>query len=197
MTRCNDDLEKIIAYVSSRGTGLKLQALELRTYQLGDLEILAPQRHGDFVQPTSPSPMQLTIEQVLEKCPDEHSRELFRSLISLWRELGHEVRPGTVGAAFRADIGGQMQSMFWASRGDLQGAFSVLLKNGAPPEHVQNFRVAVSRLRGFEPAKFLNDSQPITKFANLSKSEVRRFVEESDRMVRLWRERLIGRAAAE
>jgi hypothetical protein len=71
----NDELEKIIAYVSSRGQGLKLQALELRTYRLGDLEILAPQRHGDFVPATDVVSMRaapISIEQAIANCPDEH-----------------------------------------------------------------------------------------------------------------------------
>ena len=184
----NEELEKIIAYVSSRGTGLKLQALELRTYGLGDLEILAPQRHGEFVPPVQPSsvPSTLTMEQVLSNCPDDHSRGLFKLLMDLWQELGYEVKPGTVGAAFRANVGGTMQSIFWASRGDLQGAFSVLSSRGAPADAVAEYRSATSQIRGFDPAKFLHDQQPITKFSNLTEVEVQKFATESDKMVRAW-----------
>jgi hypothetical protein len=74
----NEELEKIIAYISSRGAGLKLQALELRTYRIGELEILAPQRHGEFV-PTSTrtTTSTISIDQALANCPDDHSRRLF------------------------------------------------------------------------------------------------------------------------
>jgi hypothetical protein len=81
-----------------------------------------------------------------------------------------------------------MRSIFWASRGDLQGAFSVPFKVGAPATAVQEFRSATSRLRGFDPQKFMHDAQPIVKFANLAESETRRFVEEADKMVHVWRE---------
>ena len=93
----NDELEKIIAYVSTRGTGLKLQALELCTYRLGELEILAPQRHGEFVPPTPPSASLsfITIEEPLANCPDDHSRQLFKVAIEAWEVLGEPRRvPG-------------------------------------------------------------------------------------------------------
>ncbi|MDO8431313.1 MAG: hypothetical protein Q7S58_02760 [Candidatus Binatus sp.] len=185
----NEQLEKIIAYVSSRGPGLKLQALELRTYKLGDLEILAPQRHGEFVQTsTAAAPASVTIEEALANCPDEHSRQLFKLLIDLLVELGHEVRPGQVGLAFRADVNGTKRSIFWASRGDLQGAFNVNLENGAPVDAVQAFRSAVSKLPGFDSSKFLHAAQPIVKLSKLTESEVERFVKEADTVVRVWRE---------
>jgi hypothetical protein len=183
----NDELEKIIAYVSSRGTGLKLQVLELCTYKMGDLEILAPQRHGESVPPPPLQPV-ITIEKALANCPDDHSRLLFKVAVDTWHELGHEIRPGTVGVAFRADVTGTKQSIFWASRGDLQGALSVMEKNAAPAEALKAYRATISRIRGFNADKFLNEAQPITKFANLSEAEVRSFVSESDKLVHMWRE---------
>jgi hypothetical protein len=83
----NDELEKIIAYLSSRGPGLKLQALELKTYKLGDLEILAPQRHGDFVptQDAVLSKAPISIEQAIANCPDEHGRAKAYVIYCRWR----------------------------------------------------------------------------------------------------------------
>ncbi len=190
----NDELEKIIAYLSTRGSGLKLQALELRTYKLGDLEILAPQRHGDFVATTetiSPAPT-ITVEQAIDNCPNEQGRTIFRLLVDNWKRLGHEVRPGTVGVAFRADVGGTMQSIFWGSRQDLQAAFSTVLSRGAPPDAVQQFRTAVSRLPGFSAEKFLKDAQPIAKFQSLTEAAARSFVEAADAMVRNWGNSITG-----
>jgi hypothetical protein len=40
----NPELEKIIAYISSRGSGLQLEALELDLYKRADVEIIVPQR---------------------------------------------------------------------------------------------------------------------------------------------------------
>jgi hypothetical protein len=145
--RMNDELENIIDYVSTRGPELKLQAIELRTYQLKDLDILAPQRHGEFAQISVPARLRIiTIDQALANCPDDHSRTLFELLVDSWEKLGHEVKPGQVGVAFRAEVAGAMQSVFWASRGDLQGAFRQIAKAGAPADGIQRFRFAVSRL---------------------------------------------------
>jgi hypothetical protein len=52
----NPELEKIIAYVSSRGTGLQLEALELELYRQGQVEILVPQRYGQLNQPQESPP---------------------------------------------------------------------------------------------------------------------------------------------
>ncbi len=185
----NDQLEKIIAYVSSRGTGLRLQALEMRTYRFGEIEILAPQRHGEYVPTaTTPSVTSISLEQALANCPDEHSRRLFALLIDSWRQLGHELKPGSVGVAFKADVDGTPRSIFWASKGDLQAAFSELAKNSAPADAIQALRAAVSELRGFDRSKFLRDQQPIAKFADFTESEATKFLEESGRLVERWRE---------
>jgi hypothetical protein len=95
--------------------------------------------------------------------------------------LGYEVKPGTVGVAFRADMVGTMQSIFWGSREGLQGAFSTLLVKGAPAEAVQKFRLAVSHLEGFETEKFLKDAQPITKFRGLTHTSVQSLIAASMR----------------
>jgi len=192
----NDDLERIITYVSSRGSGLKLQAVELRVFELEGLEIVAPERHGEFVKAPSPHPA-ITVEEALANCPDEHSRTLFKLLVESWGARRHEVKPGMIGVAFRANVGGKIQSIFWASRGDLQGAFSVLSKNGAPADAVQAFRSVCSQLRGFDGAKFMHDSQPIVKFANIGEVETKAFLDEADRMVQLWRESVVARDAVE
>ena len=167
----NDQLEKIIDYLSTNGTGLKLEALELRTYKIGDLEILAPQRHGEFVA-SSGAPT-ISIAEALANCPDNHSRHLFTLLIDSWKTLGHEVKPGQVGVAFRADVSGTMRSIFWAFRDYMQGAFGEISKKGAPPDAVQSFRSNIAQLNGFDSPKFLREKAPIAKFASMTESESR------------------------
>jgi hypothetical protein len=187
--KMNDELETIIDYVSTRGPELKLQAIELRTYQLDDLEILAPQRHGEFLQlSASATPRIITIDRALANCPDDHSRKLFGLLVDSWEAVGHKVKPGQVGVAFQADVAGTTRSIFWAYRGDLQGAFGHLSKTGAPSKAVQEFRSAASRLNGFDSHKFLHELSPIVKFEKLTESEIRRFVAEADKLVQAWRE---------
>jgi len=185
----NDELEKIIAYVSGRGPGLQLQALELRIYKLDDLEILAPQRHGE----PPPDFTKTTIDQILAKSADEHDRQLCKLLIDTWKELGHEVRPGQAGASLRARVGPNPQTVFWVFSDCLQGQFKMLLDNGAPPERVQAFRTAVSQLQGFDHDRFMHDPAPIANFESLTASEIKTFVQESDKMVQLWREAIQSR----
>jgi hypothetical protein len=187
----NDELEKIIAYVSILGPTLKLQALELRTYKFGDLEILAPQHYGEYLPPPAPPPPIITtIEKILANCPDDHSRQLFRLLVDEWKKLGNEVRPGVRGASFRASAGAEPQTIFWAFSDCLQGQFKMLLDNEAPPQGVQAFRSAVSQLHGFDRDRFMHDAAPKAKFESLTDSEIRKFLGESERMVQAWREAL-------
>jgi hypothetical protein len=78
--KISQDLEKIIAYLSSRGSGLKLEALELEVYRQGDLEMVVPHRHGQLAQPqaTASGRRDRTLEEILETCADltkkEHSQ---------------------------------------------------------------------------------------------------------------------------
>jgi hypothetical protein len=108
----NPELEKIIAYVSSRGTGLQLEALELELYKQGQFEILVPQRYGQLNQPQESQAGKkiLTFAEVVQNCPDDHSRTLLRLLGELWEAAGNSVKPGTVGASFQAQIGSNRSS---------------------------------------------------------------------------------------
>ena len=123
----------------------------------------------------------ISLEQAIANCPDEHGQGIFRLFIDSWKKLGHEVKPGIVGVAFRADMVGTMQSIFCGSREGLQGAFSTLLIKGAPAEAVQKFRLAVSHLEAFETEKLLKDAQPITKFRSLTHTSVQSLIAASMR----------------
>jgi len=66
----NRELEKIIAYLSSRGPGLKLQAIAMPVYIRDGLEISAPQVHGQLNQPDAVDASRapnLTFDQILTK----------------------------------------------------------------------------------------------------------------------------------
>src|SRR5947209_3997805 len=66
----NRELEKIIAYLSSRGPGLKLQAIAMPVYIRDGLEILAPQVHEQLNQPDAADASRapnLTFDQILTK----------------------------------------------------------------------------------------------------------------------------------
>jgi hypothetical protein len=185
----NPELEKIIAYVSSRGSGLQLEALELELYKQGLVEILVPQRYGQLNQPqkSQSSKKTLTFEEVLQGCPDDHSRNLLRLLGELWEASGNNVKPGTVGASFQAHIGSKSQPIFWAYPDCLQNALSDISKRGAPPSAFENYRVVVAKLPGFNHEDVLSKSQPMTKFSRLSEDTIRAFATESQKLVEAWR----------
>lgn len=185
----NPELEKIIAYVSSRGTGLQLEALELELYKQGQFEILVPQRYGQLNQPQESQAGKkiLTFAEVVENCPDDHSRTLLRLLGELWEAAGNSVKPGTVGASFQAQIGSKSQPIFWAYPDCLQNALSDISKRGAPPNLFENYRQAVAKFEGFNREDVLSKSQPMTKFSKLTEATLRAFVAESQTLVDGWR----------
>ncbi|MBV9744127.1 MAG: hypothetical protein JO099_10210 [Acidobacteriia bacterium] len=55
--RMNEELEKIISYVSSRGSGLRLEVLEFDLHQSGQMEILVPRRYGHNGTPPPTRPV--------------------------------------------------------------------------------------------------------------------------------------------
>jgi hypothetical protein len=194
----NPELEKIIAYMSSRGNELQLEALELELYKQGQVEILVPQRYGQFHQPQQllSSKKILTFEEIIQNCPDDHSRNLLRLLGELWETVGNYVKPGTVGASFQAQIGGKSQPIFWAYPDALQNALSDILKRGAPSSEFQNYRQAIAKLPGFNREDVLSKSNPTTKLARLNEDTVKTFIAESQTLVNAWKMSIesVGRA---
>jgi len=182
----NPELEKIIAYVSNRGSGLQLEALELELYRPGQLEILVPKRYGQPTQP-QPSKKMLTFEQILDNCPDEHARNLLGVLEDLWKAAGNYVKPGTAGASFQVQIGGRSHPIFWAFRDALQNAFSEISKHGAPPDAFETYRQSVAKLPGFSREDVLTKPNPTTKFSKLTESTIRAFLADSQVLVDAWR----------
>lgn len=187
----NPELRKIISYLSSREEGLALQALELETYRPPNSEVLVPHRHGAISVPATASSKKVrTIRDVLESCADETSRNLLSIVESTWREYGNDVVPGTVGASFRAQIGSQQRVIFWAYPNYLQAAFNVLIEAGAPADAVENYRNSLSKLQGFNTAKVLKESQPVSKWSGSSEDATKAFLDETQKLVTLWRQTL-------
>jgi len=186
----NPELEKIIAYMSSRGSGLQLEALELDLYKQADLEIIVPRRYGQLNQPQEVQSGKriLTFSEILQNSPDDDSRRLLELLGELWTEAGNSIKPGTVGASFQTRIGTKSQPIFWAYPDSLQNAFGDVLKRGAPAHIVERYREAVANLPGFSRDDVLNRPQPMTKFSKLSSETIKSFVTESQKIVELWQQ---------
>jgi len=127
----NEELEKIISYVSSRGSGLRLEVLEFDLHQSGPMEILVPRRYGQFSPPegtrTQTKPVK-TIDEILATILDEKHKRIFALLVKVWQEAGQLVKPGRVGASFQAKIGEKYRAIFWAYPDNLQNAFSEFSK---------------------------------------------------------------------
>lgn len=190
----NPELEKIIAFLSSRGGGLKLQAIAMPIYTRDNVEILAPQVYGQLNQPNvgdaSRSP-NLTVEQILDKSPDEHVRRLLETVMTEWEALGHVSHPRTAGLTCQAKIGDSWESIFWADPlWGIQPLFSAVVKKGVPENIAKDFRVSVSNLKGFDQKKCLTDSRPCAHLQNLNEAEVHQFILEANKLVKSWRDSL-------
>lgn len=186
----NDELEKIISYLSSRGNGLRLEVLEFDLHQSGPMEILVPRRYGQLATPNStrtPTKPLRTIEEILAGISNEKHRRIFGLLVSNWRENGNVVKPGTVGASFQAKIGEKSRAIFWAYPDNMQNAFSELLKYGLTEESLSKYRKAVADLPGFNNAEVLSKAQPTTKFDSISEDAIRAFLSISQQLVNDWR----------
>ena len=189
----NKELERIISYLSSRGSGLKLEALAVRVFTSGTTSVLAPQRFGQLSQPESPTstpPKRLTIEEVVERSPDAHTRLLMQSTVNGWTEMGNSIVSGTAGLSCKADISGEIQPLFWVDpspRWGIQPLFSAAERRGAPLGLVENYRRAVSELSGFAGSRCLTDARPPAPFSGLSESTVKRFLELTNDLVKGWK----------
>jgi len=184
----NEELEKIIGYVSSRGSGLRLEVLEFALHQSGKTEILVPTRYGQRSTPdgTKPAKSIKTIEEIESTIADEKWRRTFSLLVQLWQESGNFVKPGTAGASFQAKIGEKSVPIFWAYPSYLQNAMNEISKHGAPEEVFRKYRQMVAGLAGFNSHEVLSKPNPSTKYANLSEDSIRKFIGISFQLVNEW-----------
>jgi hypothetical protein len=185
----NEELEKIIGYVSSRGSGLRLEVLEFVLHQSGPMEILVPTRYGQNSVPdgTKPPKPIKTIDEIAATISDEKYRQMFLLLVQLWQEAGNFVKPGTVGASFQAKIGNKFEPIFWAYPSLLQNALGEISKHGAPEGPLKKYRQQMADLPGFNSAEVLSKPNPGTKYANLSEDTLRKFINSSLELVNEWR----------
>lgn len=190
----NRELEKIIAFLSSRGGGLKLQAIAMPVYTRNNFEILVPQVYGQLNQPnigdTSRNP-NLTLDQILAKAPDGHARSQLQATVTEWEALGHISKPKTAGLSCRAQIGDDLEPIFWADPlWGIQPLFGDLSKKGVREDIVKDFRVAVSKLPGFDQKRCLTDSRPPAHLQKINENDLREFIAESHKLVENWRKSL-------
>jgi len=187
----NDELERVIAYVSHMG-GVRLEAIELNFYKGEQAEIVVPHRHGQPVTAQTSvgtAGQKLTFEQIVSSFPDDRSRALFSHLSTGWSEAGHQIVPGTRGASFKARVGADMHPIFWAypNRYGLEPLFGELQKRGAPDEVVLTYRQTVASLPAFDSTKALNQKFTSAQFENLSDDQINRFIVASLEVVTNWR----------
>jgi hypothetical protein len=185
----NEELENIIGYVSSRGSGLRLEVLEFALHQSGQMEILVPTRYGQLSAPDgtkSPKPIK-TIDEIAATISEEKYRRMFLLVVQLWQDAGNFVKPGTVGASFQAKIGDKFEPIFWAWPNLLQNALNDMSKHGAPDGPFRKYRQLVADLPGFNSAEVLSKPNPGTKYANLSEDTIREFISISLELIKEWR----------
>jgi hypothetical protein len=192
----NDELEKIISYVSSRGSGLRLEVLEFALHQSGQIEIIVPTRYGQLSTPDSAgtTPPVKTIEELVATISNEENKRMFLLLLKLWQDAGNPVKTTRIGVAFQAKIGDKVRPIFWAYANNLQNALGEISRHGAPEGPLKNYRQQIGSLPGFNP-KALSEPNPITKYSNISEDEIQKFVSFSLELVNDWRSALTSMPA--
>jgi hypothetical protein len=188
----NPELQQIIDYVAERGDGLRLTALEVKFHRCAEQEVLVLERHGaTSASPTIGSGLKLTEEQMLANCRDDVSRDRLAYLLRRWHEMGHSVLMGTQGVSLRADVAGDAIPLFWLYPDSIQNAFGKhLLDRGAPPNALDSYRAAVSRIPGYDSRKIMQRSQPMTKWERLSEESIESFLAETSRFLVAWTDSL-------
>lgn len=187
------DLEKIIAYVSSRGDAVKLEALEVRVYTRGPVHVLVPQRYGQLVQPSVKLPtahQKLTIAEVIANAKNEHVRELMELISQRWQGFGNIVDAGTASLSCKALVDGSVITFFYADPSDvyaLQPNLAVLEQKGAPPALIGPLRSDLSRLKGFPIANWQTVKCPVVHFAGLDIPTIETFLDKMNFVVHGWR----------
>jgi hypothetical protein len=188
-----EELEKIVAYLSSRGGGLKLEALAVGIYKQGQVSVLVPQRFGQLAQPTVPSPQQaikLSLDEILAKPTDEHTRELLRFTVQCWKAMGDTIVPGTSGVSCKADIDGTSHPIVWVlpEGGEwcIEPLFGGLSRRGAPSHAIEHFRKAVSELPGFAGKRCLTGDRPPAQLPRLNEQSIGSFLTLANEVIELW-----------
>ena len=104
--KINPELEKIIAYVSSRGTGVRLEAVEIELYRHGETQILVPHLYGQLEQPAVgpiPAPP-VNVQELQARCRNEHARRLFDLLLDVWQRAGKSIKIGRTTVSMQANL---------------------------------------------------------------------------------------------
>lgn len=195
----SEDLAKILSYISSRGDSVRLEALEVHIFQLGDTDILVPQRHAVAALPqSSQAAASITTEQLLSKSVDSSMRSKLESLVESWRASGNQVFLTEKTFCFKTQGSKRFFSMFWASPNDewgLQPNFGGMNDAGLPEVLITAVREKLSQIPGIPKERTLVRSYASLKFSNLPDESIKRFSEVMIDAAKKWHEHLQGTAA--
>jgi hypothetical protein len=186
--KINDELERIISYVSSRSANLRLQAVELRLFREGDTEVLLPQLHGHEGGTEPPRIPKIPIDEFLRRCEEKGTREKMQSLLDEWHGLGNSIEPGTSGISFRTVVGDRPRYIFWGYPSTVIVSFSGLVAHGAPEQVVEDLRRQLATMPGFEKRKVLSQKEPRAHLAKMSQVDISSFVRLIQGAVKQWQE---------
>lgn len=177
----NDELNGILDFISAASSGLRLEALAIRLYTQGTIQVLAPQRYGvrTIPQPASSSVTKLSVEELVSKSTSEDMKSKMLLVVELWKEAQNFVFAAKVALSLRVGLPSKVVALFWATPNDqwgLQPNFASMEQCGMPKELMMDVRKQLSLLPGVNPEKMLTLSMPVTKFSNISLDTVQKFV---------------------
>jgi len=187
--KINEDLKRIIKFVSSRGPQLRLRAIELPLYVGGDSEVVVPRTYGgESERDIKPPRPEKSMEESLAGYQKPAVRAKVESLVSEWQKGGGEVVPGRTVLSFRADIEGENEKIFGTfPSGHIQARIEWVKKRGAPQEAVRAYREKVVALAGFDRQKALTEDYPCGNLEQMGEGELAAFVRVSQELVERWR----------
>ena len=190
------ELKSLVEFLNKQMVSSEVLLVEARQYKYDGVTVVVPTLFGYTDQArqikrtvtvgprTGSRPK--TVEELVAAISNKEHKRMFLMLLELWRDAGNPLKNTQSGVVFQAQIGQDIRPIFWAYPDNLQNALAEISRHGSPEGSLLNYRKQLASLPGFNP-KVLSDSNPVTKYANISEDTIKKFVALSLDLVNHWR----------
>jgi hypothetical protein len=179
-------LERILSFMSSRVSGIRVEALSLGRYAHNGTEVIIPKRFGNK-QPGTNAPVgRATEASMLDGAEDDHARKLIKLALSQWSGGALQVRMGSAGTSMTVRVGNEVHPVFWLFSNEVVLLFFGMLRRGAPEAVVQSFRSGLLAIGGLSDPRFQTATKPSAKLASLTESDFLAFLKLAKDAAELW-----------